>query len=413
MTPAQARDFRGPGILRDDEVVGLQLIVSNAGKKRWFYYHRVRSGKERRPKLGNFPAMSLGEARRAAKDIAEKVAKGEDPSAAWQAERAAPTVAELCDKYLNEWGPKHNSSRTLKENRHLIECHIRPGLGRYKVAEVTREDVDSFLDDVLNRRYVDAARRERDGIEQAPSAANHVRTLLRHLFNLARDDFRWSIQKVDGESINPVRKTVKQHIEQRQRLAEPAELRAILTLLGEHEDEWPAHVAAIWTLFFSGGRVGEIEKAAKAALDGNRIVLKKHKTFKKIGTKPVRLPSFIVEMIGKLDVEGDRLFGEIALKRFWGLIREKAGCPDLQMRDARRTFASYALQCGFTLDAIGKLLGHTNIRTTGGYTWLVEELSGERNEMVERIAAEMLSTLKPSPSASPSPSEEPAPTAAP
>jgi len=403
LSPSTARELTVGGVLRDHEVVGLQLIAGK-NRKSWHLYYRTRAGAERRPKLGGFPEMSLNSARAVAKELKERVAKGEDPSAEWQGQRAAPTVNDLCDAYLKQWAPKHNEARTIHENKLLIDRHIRPGLGHKKVADVTQADVDRFLGEVLERKYVPAERRAKDGVATAPSAANHVRTLLSHLFNLARTYFRWSIQKIDGAAMNPVHKTVKQHTEARQRLAEPDELRAILTLLGEREAENPAHVACIWTLFFSGGRVGEIEHALKTQLEGHKLKLKKHKTFKKIGAKTVTLPLFVAEMIGRLNVEGERLFGDIALKRFWDEIRTAAGCPDLQMRDARRTFASYALQCGFTLDVIGRMLHHTNIRTTGGYTWLVEELSDERSEIAEKIAASMLATLKPSAPLAASPS---------
>lgn len=397
LTPATARDLTFGETLRDHEVIGLRLCANKTSKS-WELYYRTRAGIERRPKLGSFPEMSLARARDAAKAIKDRVAIGEDPGAEWQAARAAPTVNELCNQFLNEWGPKHQSKRTLHENELLIERHIRPGLGSKKVADVTRKDVDTFLENVLNRKYVPAERVAKDGHASVPSAANHVRSLLRHLFNLAHEDFGYAIQKVDGAPLNPVTKTVRQPSEPRQRLAQPAELCAILTGLGALEATKPAHAAALWTLIFCGGRVGEVEHATKEQYDGSALVLQKHKTFKKIGTKRVRLPAFICEMVDRLDAKGDRLFGDIALKRVWNDIRVKAGCPDLQMRDARRTFASYALRCGYGLDAIGKLLHHTNIRTTGGYSWLTEE-GGD--EMIERIAQTMLQHGGALPAASP------------
>jgi integrase len=395
LTPATARELAPGKTLRDHEVKGLQLKAYKGGKS-WLLYYRTREGVERRPKLGSFPEMPLSSAREAAKDLKARVARGEDPSADWSRARAEPTVNDLCDKWL-ERKKGQQADNTHHENTLLIDCHIRPGLGSMRVSKVTLSVVDDFLKDVLNRKYVKPERLERDakhGLTTAPGAANHVRTLLRTLFNFALEN-GWEVQRINGQPKNPVAKSAIQHIAKRKRLAEPHELTAILSELGRLEAEYPAHVAAIWTLFFSGGRVGEIEQAKTSQLSKGHLTLERHKTYKHIDDKKVHIPAFVRQMIEKLPVtKGDRLFGEIALKRIWDDIRTKAGCPDLQMRDARRTFASYALKAGFTLDAFGKLLGHTETRTTSGYSWLIE---GDGESMVEKIAETMLSAVNASP----------------
>ncbi len=387
LTPATAKELPPGKSLRDHEVKGLQLIAGTQGKS-WHLYYRTREGKERRPKIGSWPEMPLSRARAVAKDLKERIAAGEDPSAAWKQERDAPTVADLCDRYLSEWAPRHNTPRTLKEKQLLIDCHIKPGLGNRKVAEVTRAMVDRFLDDVLNRRYIPAERKAQDRVAKAPGAANHVRTLLAHLFSLARSDFGMAIQKIDGESVNPVHKTVRHRIDKRKRRAEPTELAALLQELDRLEPDYPVHVACLWTLFFTGGRVSEVLHAKKSQLRGDTLVLSEHKTMKHIGEKTVQLPGIVVERLAKLDVKGERLFGDIALKSIWKQIRVAANCPGLQLRDARRTFASYALSgAGLGLDVTGKLLGHTDPRTTSGYAYLLDNHS---RQMVDNIAETMI-----------------------
>ena len=53
------------------------------------------------------------------------------------------------------------------------------------------------------------------------------------------------------------------------------------------------------------------------------------------------------------------------LDRVWQVVRTQAGLADVRMHDLRHSFASRALALGKTLPVIGKLLGHSEIETTG------------------------------------------------
>lgn len=169
LTPATARDTPAPAVLRDHEVSGLQLRVRPTGRV-WHLWYRTRAGTERRPKLGNFPEMSLARARELAKDLKEKIARGEDPSQQWADARNAPTVAELCDRYLSEWAPRHKEPASVEEDRKLIVAHVKPGLGSARVADVDKPAVERFLGDVKDRRYT----RDTGGRSTAPGAANQI-----------------------------------------------------------------------------------------------------------------------------------------------------------------------------------------------------------------------------------------------
>lgn len=377
LTPATARDTPAPAILRDHEVAGLQLRIRPAGRG-WFLYYRTRAGLERRPKLGDFPEMSLARAREVARDLKEQIARGEDPSQRWAEQRAAPTVAELCDRYLSEWAPRHKAPQSVDEDRKLIDAHVKPGLGSARVADVDKPAVERFLDDVKSRRYT----RQSGGRGTAPGAANHTRALLSKMFNLAETDYRWR-SPADG---NPVRGTVKFHMQKRRRKAEPPELKAVMVEIDKLTTEYPGHAAALVCLFTTGLRPGEVLGATWADFDGSRLVFRKHKTSRYIGDKIVPLPPAVLDRLAKLP-RGDRLFGRIDLRWTWERIRQAAGCPDLQMRDARRTFASYALSAGLTLDQIGDLFGHTTTATTRGYSWM---LQGARENVAERAAEKIL-----------------------
>ena len=57
----------------------------------------------------------------------------------------------------------------------------------------------------------------------------------------------------------------------------------------------------------------------------------------------------------------------------WQRIRTRAGLDDLRIHDLRHSFASRALALGEGLPMIGKLLGHTQVRTTARYAHLARD----------------------------------------
>ena len=54
----------------------------------------------------------------------------------------------------------------------------------------------------------------------------------------------------------------------------------------------------------------------------------------------------------------------------WRRIRARAELDDVRIHDLRHSFASRALALGEGLPMIGKLLGHTQVRTTARYAHL-------------------------------------------
>ena len=387
LTPAAARDALPGDLLRDHEVSGLQLRCRST-KKTWHLYYRTRDGIERRPKLGEFPELALSRARELAKDMKERIARGDDPSAGWQDARRAPTVADLCDQYVREHADRKKAPRAAYGDQCIIDSQIKPGLGTARAVDVTGSDVAAFLDDVLHRRW--ATPKQRKARPKAPSARNHARTLLRTIFNKAVRPFR----VLPAGHLNPVQDTDALELQKRRRKAEPPELAKIAEAVRALATTHPAHAAAISALFATGARKSEICKARVSEYHDGAIVLTKHKTAAYIGPKTIHLPQSVQEVLARLQIEHPRrkadepLFGAIDIRWAWGQVRTAAGCPDLQLLDARRTFASYALSAGAAnLDQIGNLFGHTNKQTTDGYAWL---LDGARRQIADDGAAAIM-----------------------
>lgn len=145
--------------LKDNLVTGLH-VRSRRTKKTWFLYYRTKAGAERRPKLGEYPTLSIAEARRVAKELLTQVALGKDPSAAWQADREAPTMDDLWKRYWTEYAPRKKSRQ---EDHRLWATFIAPSLSNLRVDEVSIAQLSGLhsrmrsapiqANRVLSRRY--------------------------------------------------------------------------------------------------------------------------------------------------------------------------------------------------------------------------------------------------------------------
>lgn len=60
------------------------------------------------------------------------------------------------------------------------------------------------------------------------------------------------------------------------------------------------------------------------------------------------------------------------IRRFWRQIQLEAGIKGTRIHDLRHTFASLLVSGGASLEMIGKLLGHSQMRTTQRYAHMME-----------------------------------------
>ena len=69
-----------PQLFHDAKVTGLQLRVSSTGRKTFYLYFRTKSGKQKRPKLGDYGILTVEQARDTARAMLGEISKGIDPT---------------------------------------------------------------------------------------------------------------------------------------------------------------------------------------------------------------------------------------------------------------------------------------------------------------------------------------------
>jgi len=155
--------------LRDTLVPGFLCKVTPAGRKVFMLQYRTNAGERRKPALGLYGELTVEQARSLAQNWLAEVRRGGDPGAAKAEARKAPTVKELCAKFMEDYSKHRNKPSTQKGYQGNIDRNIIPILGRMKVQDVKRPDVAAMM----------------KKLGYKPGEANKALAVLRKMFNLA------------------------------------------------------------------------------------------------------------------------------------------------------------------------------------------------------------------------------------
>lgn len=155
--------------LRDTLVPGFLCKITPAGRKVFMLQYRTNAGERRKPALGLYGELTVEQARSLAQNWLAEVRRGGDPGAAKAEARKAPTVKELCAKFMEDYSKHRNKPSTQKGYQGNIDRNIIPILGRMKVQDVKRPDVAAMM----------------KKLDYKPGEANKALAVLRKMFNLA------------------------------------------------------------------------------------------------------------------------------------------------------------------------------------------------------------------------------------
>ena len=111
----------------DAAVSGLGIRALKSGKRTWVYQYRDGDGRNRRMVLGDVASVAIDTVRELARQHANDVAKGGNPSAERQGKRGGGSLADVIEDYLAyvEGKLKRTSYRSTKLNlkTHAKQLH--------------------------------------------------------------------------------------------------------------------------------------------------------------------------------------------------------------------------------------------------------------------------------------------------
>ena len=161
-------------------------------------------------------------------------------------------------------------------------------------------------------------------------------------------------------------------------------------------------LAAIRLLILTGARRNEILtlKWSEVDLDRARLLLGDSKT----GQKTIHLNEGAVAVLRALPrlrsnpyvIPGRKTGTHLAnLHNAWEEVRIAAKIGECRIHDLRHSFASLAVDAGASLPMIGKLLGHSQPRTTARYAHLSDTTVRDLNERIGTIITGAMITKAP------------------
>ena len=262
----------------------------------------------------------------------------------------------------------------------MLRKLVEPDWGNRLVAEITPSDVEKLLTKIAAGRArpskVNPNHRARklQGSKPTPIRANRTGEVLRKMFTLAVG-WKWC-------SDNPATGFRRRLENERERFLSKDEIGKLAEALDRAEDQRAATIIRLCLL--TGGRVGEVRQARFEHFNLELGSWSKPATTtkqRKIHRLPisdevaaiVRQRQLIVPdgipWLFPGDVPGQPV---IEIRWFWRSIQKETGLEDVRIHDLRHTFASLLVSGGASLEMIGKLLGHSQLKTTQRYAHLMD-----------------------------------------
>jgi integrase len=417
------------------------------GARSFFLNYRV-DGRECRYTIGAFPTWSVTAAREEAKELRKRVDCGENPAAVKRARREAPTVQDLIDRYLTEHlhlpvdppgeGAVREHPRLNDQRRVLAEIAVRLGKDR-RVADVHFGDMQT-----MHRRITESGRPVR--ANRILGIASKAFSL--SLRPMAGEVEAWRNAE-QGNPCKGVARNPEEAKERFLSAAELAALSDALQAysvrakssadcvrfimltgcrpLEAMQARWEQFDAepGFWVKPSAHTKQRKVHKAplAPAALELIERLRKEHRGTTRKGAHttswvfPGQVPGEPLKQLWSVwywcreqatlalwaTSEDDQITGMISeLRSAFGRdlsVREcqteaerrglklPTGLLDARIYDLRHTFASIGAGGGLSLQIIGRLLGHTQARTTQRYAHLADDPLREAADKIGAVIA--------------------------
>jgi len=359
----------GTKVLWDTVVPGFGVRTSSGGAKAYILKYRTRDESlVRWLGIARVGDLTLDEARSEATKHRGDIAKGGDPAGEKSAARKAITVGELCDLYLKdcETRPRPLRPNTIATHRSNIENHVKPAIGNRSAKAIKPEDIARLQNSIAAGKT--ASRKPgRGGVASGgEGAAARCIAVLGAVLEFGR--------RLKALEVNPVGDVRKLPPKSKDRFLSTDEIRrfgaAIRDALADGES--PSGIAAAKFLLLSGFRRNEALSLEPGFVDvpGQCARLPITKTGKQV--RP--LGKAALESLDSSPSNEDWCFpAERGDGHFVGLPKTlknlfaRAEITGASAHDLRRTFATVAVELGFSELVIAALLGHKTAGVTARY----------------------------------------------
>ena len=317
-------------------------------------------GRQRQHKIGVFGDITFDQARKEAKRLRSEITLGGDPACKKEELKAVPTYAELAAQHLVH---AKTYQRSYETTEMYVRRHILPRWSKVRLTDIHQRDVAQWLSE-----------KAAEGL--APATVEKIRVTFGRSFSLA---LQWD---VPGVTRNPVVGIKRPPINNaRERFLSVEEAKRLQKAVANSRNTLLPAIVGL--LLLTGARVSELLRAEwqHVDLDRRAWLIPTSKTGK---PRYVPLSQAAIDIIVLLqphrvgrcayllpNPKTLKPFTEI--KHAWQKARDDAGMPDLRIHDLRHSAASFMINSGVDLFAVGKVLGHASYQSTQRYSHLAND----------------------------------------
>lgn len=321
--------------------------------------------------LGNAKQLSLQDARNLWLTARKLISDNQNPALALRLNRpgACPTYADFIERF---YLPHIRSyKRCLSADTSLLNNHLLPYFGAYRLNQISRYQVVEFLQSKVAAGF-------------KPGYCNRFLVLLGFCFNLA---IKWEVPGVTKNPVKGIALLKNPHREER--YLQASEMNSLLRALQHSCNPLLRYFVPLALL--TGARKRELLDARWCDIDFVNGVWRIPMT--KSG-KPLSVPltreahALLLDLRARLPglmevasrTELEWVFPNpktgkpfVSIFNSWNSARIEAGVPNLRIHDLRHSFASALVNHGVPIYDVQKLLGHQSIKTTERYSHLAPE----------------------------------------
>lgn len=341
----------------DTETTGFVLEVRSSGGKTYYLRYIDPNQRQRQIKIARFEDITFAQAKKTAQRLRSEVVLDGNPAERKERKKAIPTYVELAEQHIEH---ARTYQKRPENTEAVINGHLIPRWGKLRLDEIKQQDIAKWLAE------------KREGY--APATVEKLRMMLGRSFELGR---RWDIP---GAETNPVRGVPRKKFDNaRERYLSAAEAKRLLEACERSYN--PQLKAIVSLLLFTGARKSELLLAKWEHIDLERRswLIPDSKTGK---ARRVPLSKPAVQVIERLvqiprcpwllpNPETLKPYNNI--KRAWATARKEARLPGLRVHDLRHSAASFMINSGVDLFAVGRILGHSDHQSTMRYAHLAND----------------------------------------
>lgn len=358
VTTAECKPGQNKTDYYDLTVTGFVLECRSSGGRTYYLRYADAAGRQKQHKIGRVEDVTFAAAKKAAQRLRSEVVMGGDPGAAKALAKAIPLYSELSAMHLAD-AKLHQRSYSTTEM--YVRRHIIPKWGKVRLTDIDSRAVAQWLGE-----------KRAEGL--APATVIKIAAIFGRSFELG---MRWN---VPGADKNPTRGVSRKPLNNaRERFLSAEEAVRLRVAVAASQNTQLQYIVGL--LLLTGARVRELLDAKWADVDVERRtwLIPTSKTGKPRHVPLSKAALAIIEALPRFKTcpwlvpNPDTLKPYVSIKHGWQRAIKVAKLPGLRIHDLRHSAASFMVNSGVDLFAVGKVLGHASYQSTQRYSHLAND----------------------------------------